>query len=188
MVNAGGHYATGVLKGRGLRREIGVLMKDKDVMYDQTTAVKRRYLYDAFVSGRPVRGAIIQIAQTPKTVPSSMRAGAAPPDMVRRAAEAVQLLDQLATADPTNASDAAWATTRDANRDYPTVLSPIPVETAARLMWQAYVLTRINSDVLLGEGHLVPPGGGTPDLDAWSLQRFTDCAEGNPPPGLPEES
>jgi Patatin-like phospholipase len=178
VVNAGGHYGTGVLKGGGLRREVAVLMKDKSVMYDQTTAIKRRYLYDGFVRGRPLRGAIIQIAQTPRTVASSVRAGQAPPEMVARAAEATQLLDQLAAADPANASDAAWAATRDLNRDYPTVLSPIPVATAARLMWQAYVLTRINTYVLLGEGSLLPPGGGAPDLGPWSLKRFEDCAAG----------
>ena len=179
VVNAGGHYGAGVLKGGGLRREVGVLMKDKSVMYDQTTAIKRRYLYDGFVRGRPLRGAIIQIAQTPRTVPASMRAGHAPPEMVARAAEATQLLDQLAASDPVHASDAAWAATRDTNRDYPTVLSPIPLETAARLMWQAYVLTRINTYVLLGEGTLPPPGAVLPDLYPWSLQRFKDYAAGS---------
>jgi hypothetical protein len=179
VVNAGGHYSVGVLEGRGIRREIGALMKDKSVMYDQTTAIKRRYLRDSFVQGRPVRGAIIQIAQTPRTVPGSLRAGEAPPDLVRRAAEANRLLDQLATADPANASDAEWAKTRDDNRDYPTVLSPVPLERAARLMWQGYLLTRINTYVLLGEGELLPPDAThTPDLHPWSLQRFRDYAEG----------
>ena len=74
---------------------------------------------------------------------------------------------------------AAQAAIRDANRDYPTVLSPIPLETAARLMWQAYVLTRINTYVLLGEGTLLPPGAVLPDLYPWSLQRFRDYAAGS---------
>jgi len=177
VVNAGGHYTVGVLRGRGIRREIGALMKDKSVMYDQTTAIKRRYLRDSFVQGRPVRGAIIQIAQTPRTVPGSLRQGSAPPDLVRRAAEANRLLDQLATSDPANASDAEWVRTRDGNRDYPTVLSPVPLDRAARLMWQGYVLTRINTYVLLGEGDL--PDADTPDLDPWSLQRFLDYAGGS---------
>jgi len=177
VVNAGGHYQPGVLKGGGLRREVGVLMKDKSVMYDQTTAVKRRYLHDGFVQGRPLRGAIIQIGQTPTTVPASMRAGHAPPDLVQRAGEALRLLDQLAAADPGNASQTAWATTRDSNRDYPTVLSPVPLEAAARLMWHGYVLTRVNTYVLLGAGTLLPADGAAPDLHPWSLQRFKDYAE-----------
>src|SRR5690349_23810886 len=113
VVNAGGHYSTGVLQGHGIRREIGALVKDKSVMYDQTTAIKRRYLRDSFVQGRPVRGAIIQIAQTPRTVPSSLRAGQAPPDLVERAAEATRLLDQLAKSDPAHASDEEWEKTTE---------------------------------------------------------------------------
>jgi hypothetical protein len=46
-------------------------------------------------------------------------------------------------------------------------------------MWQGYVLTRINTYVLLGEGELPGPGADPQDLHAWSLRRFTDYAEGS---------
>ena len=97
-MNAGGSYQPGAITARGIRREIAALLKDKSVMYDQTTAVKRRYLYQLFVDGHPLRGALVQITQSPYDVPSDLAPApneSEPDDMQLRAKAALAFFDRV---------------------------------------------------------------------------------------------
>ena len=132
--------------------EITSLLAVKDVLYDQTTAVRRRWLDARFVAtGAGVidpdvalRGGMVQIDRSPYALAESfLRAkdDPRPPDEFALRAQAA--LDRL-----TPGEKAAWAADADANRRVKTALSKIPADRAARLMRHAYVLTMVNLHVL----------------------------------------
>jgi hypothetical protein len=176
VVNAGGHYAEGLVTGHGLRREVGALLKDKSVMYDQTTAIKRRYLYQTFVAGKPLLGAIIQISQSPYGVPGDLTTNPQASRAMRtRAEQAKAVLTALGSPRSDRSPEEAWTDIAEANGRVGTVLSPIELETAVDLIFHAYVLTRINAYVLLGEGQF--PTDGHPDPTEWGRQRFLTYAQ-----------
>ena len=126
--------------------EITSLLAVKDVLYDQTTSVRRRLLdvrYRATRAGvddPAVRldGGTVQIDRSPYDLPRSFASGH--DDLARRARSALDVL--------TPGEEAAWRAEAEANRSVKTALSKIPADRAARLMRHAYVLTMVNMHVL----------------------------------------
>ncbi|MGC4109989.1 MAG: hypothetical protein QM747_06115 [Nocardioides sp.] len=179
VINAGGSYDPEPIKGRGLGREIAALMKDKDVMYAQTTAVKRRYLYRLFVEGGLLHGALAQITQSPYDVPNDLAPApdtAPANDFQARARMAIGFLDQVASPGPGATRQAAWSHVRDRSHSISTVLSTLDPAVCVNLMLHAYVLTRINLFVLLGLGSLPDPADAA-EMRKWTHEPFQELVE-----------
>jgi predicted acylesterase/phospholipase RssA len=125
--------------------ELTALLANKDVLYDQTTAVRRRLLdarFRAHRRGDPrstYDGTMVQIDRSPFALPRQFEEGTS--------AEAQRARAVIAKLDP--ATEAAWAQDAHASRSVGTALSKIDPDRAARLMRHAYVLTMANSVVLL---------------------------------------
>ena len=126
--------------------ELTSLLAVKDVLYDQTTAVRRRLLDVRFRATRAgvgdpnvrLDGGLVQIDRSPFELPRAFASGK--DDMAERANRA---LDRLGRGE-----EAAWAADAEANRGVKTALSKIPSDRAARLLRHAYVLTMVNMHVL----------------------------------------
>jgi len=148
--------------------ELFSLLAVKDVMYRQTTAVRRRLLNvryqiaqdqariqaNARLLMEALQGTTIQIDRSPFQIPRDFQAGG--DDLSARAAAAIQLLGE-----PTYE---AWAAEAESNRTVKTTLSKIEPARAASLIRHAYVLTMVNSHVLLNYPLLPIPD---PDRFAW---------------------
>lgn len=129
--------------------EVRGLLADEAVLYDQTTAVRRRALLrrfwlaqapDQYRHGETaLDGTMIQIDRSPFDVPNAFKGGS--DDYAQRSNAA---LAQLASEDPV-----AWTKIASANSSVKTTLSKVGEEAGARLMRHAYVLTMINAHVLL---------------------------------------
>lgn len=126
--------------------EITSLLAVKDVLYDQTTSVRRRLLDVRFRATRAgvddgavrLAGGMVQIDRSPYDLPRDFASGH--DELARRAGAALDLL--------TPGEEKAWKAEADANRSVKTALSKIPADRAARLMRHAYVLTMVNMHVL----------------------------------------
>jgi hypothetical protein len=154
LVVVNGSAAQGVVKRESLRApllgEITTLLAVKDVLYDQTTAVRRRLLDLRFrVTRRDpgaregrLAGALVQIDRSPYDVPDEFAKFG--DDLADRAREVIARLG----GDDDDARQ-AWRATADANRGVKTALSKIPADRAASLVRHAYALTMANCHVLL---------------------------------------
>lgn len=129
--------------------EAATLMAVKDVLYDQTTAVRRRLLDlrfrvadsdDRRTRRLGLEGALVQIDRTPYDLPEDFVGS----DAIGLRARAV--IDAL---DATGIDRAWWAAEAEANGAVRTALSKVPTARAASLILQAYVLTMANAHVLL---------------------------------------
>jgi hypothetical protein len=128
--------------------ELTSLLAVKDVLYDQTTAVRRRLLDARFVATRAgvtdptvvLAGGMVQIDRSPFELPKKFAKGH--DELAERANQALDRLGRGA------AEEEAWAADAEANRHVKTALSKIPADRAARLMRHAYVLTMVNMHVL----------------------------------------
>jgi len=148
--------------------ELFSLLAVKDVMYRQTTAVRRRLLNvryqiaqdqariqaNARLLMEALQGTTIQIDRSPFQIPRDFQAGG--DDLSARAAAAIQLLGER--------TYEAWAAEAESNRTVKTTLSKIEPARAASLIRHAYVLTMVNSHVLLNYPLLPIPD---PDRFAW---------------------
>ena len=138
--------------------EIASLLAVKDVMYRQTTAVRRRLLNvryhiaqdrnsiqpDARVLRDALQGTTIQIDRSPFELPTNFSRGG--DELAKRARAAISALEQdLGTDD----ARAYWAAEAEANRTVQTTLSRIDAGRAQSLIRHGYVLTMVNSHVLL---------------------------------------
>jgi predicted acylesterase/phospholipase RssA len=127
--------------------ELASLRAVIDVLYDQTTAVRRRYLDLRFRAARgsldvpdgDLAGTTIQIDRSPFELPDAFKDGT--DELGERARAAIERLGEATRKD--------WADQTRANTDWATTLSKIPSERAASLVRHAYVLTMVNSHVLL---------------------------------------
>ncbi len=121
--------------------EITSLLAVKDVLYDQTTAVRRRLLNARFrateAGADRLAGGLVQIDSSPFELPKAFARGN--DAIARRAQAALGLLTE---------GEAAWAAEAQASRSVKTALSKIPADRAARLLRHAYVLTMVNMHVL----------------------------------------
>jgi hypothetical protein len=135
-------------------RELVSLLAVKDVMYQQTTAVRRRLLnvryqiaQDKAKIRRPARvlqnrlaGTTVQIDRSPFEIPDDFRSGS--DEFAARATAAIAWLGE--------ANRERWAADAEANRRVKTTLSRIDPARAQSLIRHGYVLTMINCHVLLG--------------------------------------
>lgn len=130
--------------------EIVTLLAVKDVLYDQTTAVRRRWLNlryrigdrapDVFPNDL-LRGTTIQIDRSPYDLPSTYAKFGDEKGLRARAA-----IDRL---DQSGGSREVWEREADSNKQVGTTLSKIAADRAASLIRHAYVLTMVNAHVLL---------------------------------------
>jgi Patatin-like phospholipase len=134
-----GELKRSVIPGIG---ELLTLLKVKDVLYDQTTATRRRLLWDrsrqALSGARGMRVALVNIAQSPFDVAGAFAMGHGSP--AERAAAVVAALGD--TRD-------GWDEDARANANVKTTLSRMGGEVSARLLHHAYVLAMSNLHVLL---------------------------------------
>jgi len=127
--------------------EVTTLLRDKSVLYDNGTSVRREALAARFrlaeLERRGLRGALVHIPQTPFVVPDGFVGDADPARAARAGAALAALGDDAATR-------AEWQAVADANSAVGTVLWDIGRSVGARLMLHAYVLAMINTHVILG--------------------------------------
>jgi predicted acylesterase/phospholipase RssA len=120
--------------------EVLTLKRDIDVLYDTTTSTRRRWLFDTFVNeDEALRGAIVQITQSPFRIPREFAARGGPQ---RERANAV--LRKLGD------TENEWAEIVRINRGVKTTLSKLGEETAVNLVLHGYVLAMANLHVILG--------------------------------------
>jgi hypothetical protein len=171
VVNASRAFGKSAISPKSLIGEITALLRCKDVLYDVSTAVRRRYLVDMYEeaarSGRGLGGALVHIGQPPTRVPAAF---AQSPDAQQadRAAKAKAFLDRLHALEPVD-----WIADADRNGSVPTTLGPIGVADSVRLLHHAYVLTRVNAYVVLDRGSLPAPDvADSAVLDEFARARF----------------
>lgn len=123
--------------------EVQAVSADKDVLYDQTTAQRRRGLVAQFQNaertGKGLTGALVYISQSPYRVPDQMigtpsREGAA---------RAIDRLDKLGV------SREEWKVLTRKSQGVKTTLAALGDVDSALLIWHAYVLAAVNLHVLL---------------------------------------
>lgn len=129
--------------------EITNLLAVKDVLYDQTTAVRRRLLDLRFrVTRRDpgsadgnLSGAPVQIDRSPYDLPDTF--ANYDDDIAQRARNCIRQLGD------TPHQRATWADTAETSRKIKTALSKIDPDQASALIRHAYALTMTNCHVLL---------------------------------------
>jgi predicted acylesterase/phospholipase RssA len=128
--------------------EFLTLIRDKDVLYDNGTSVRRAALVARFqlaeAEGRGLRGALVHIPQSPYRVARAFENDRTDP---QRAARAQAALAALAAAGST---EEEWLGIAEANSRVGTNLSALGTEVSARLVRHAYVLALVNLHVILG--------------------------------------
>ncbi|MGE0881754.1 MAG: patatin-like phospholipase family protein [Acidimicrobiia bacterium] len=133
--------------------EITTLVAVKDVLYDQTTAVRRRLLFLRFTAPADTppafKGAMVQIDRSPFAMIESFAGKCDEPEKDddpsdpkgNRARDLKERLD-CATKD-------SWEKIADESKGVKTALSKLSAPAAARLLHHAYVLTMVNTHILL---------------------------------------
>jgi predicted acylesterase/phospholipase RssA len=117
------------------------LKRDVDILYDTTTSTRRRWLFDTFSNGQgALRGAIVQITQSPFLVAGRYADSPHEDDAKRRAIAVLAALGD--TTDE-------WAAVTAANRGVKTTLNKLGPTVAASLVRHGYVLAMANLHVLL---------------------------------------
>ena len=130
--------------------EMRALIRINDVMYVNTTNVRRQNIVDSFnpvapdESG-PVPGALVQIAQSPFVVAKAFR-DSEDAVVAGRAKEVIEALGG-------EAKEAEWREIAKENAAVATTLAKLGVDVSARLMHHAYVLTMCNLYVIFGPDH-----------------------------------
>lgn len=127
--------------------EFTTLMRDKSVLYDNGTSVRREALVARFrlaeMEGKGLDGALVHIPQTPYVVPDGFLNDPDPARVARAQAALKALGDSGEKRDE-------WKAIAEANSTVATVLWDIGLEVGARLIRHAYVLAMINTHVILG--------------------------------------
>jgi len=127
---------------------LAALLRDKSVLYDNGTSVRRRELVSRFdeatLAGRGLRGALVHIAQSPFAVPDDFKGEKAPWE--DRATRAQAVLSKLGDSDSARAE---WAEVARADAAVKTTLVGFSQDVCARLLHHAYVLAMVNLHVVL---------------------------------------
>ena len=130
------------------------------VLHDNTTTVRRRWLFDRFKrsasTGEGLRGAFVTIEQTPQSVArqicSPSERAVFPPEMVKRAEELLRFIKSRSAEN--------WEAIAEANSRVATTLRSLGPRTGAALIRHAYVLAMCNLHVIFDF-----PLGELPTLD-----------------------
>src|ERR1700752_7097 len=141
--------------------EIFALLRVNDILYINTTNVRRQNIVDSFNPANPTAAAtlpsvLVQIAQSPYRVAGKFAAGTEPVN--ERAREVLEFLKQGPSQDE-------WSNIASENSTVATSLSKFGAEVTARLVYQGYVVTMRNLHVLFGTDFPLFP-------DELSIKRF----------------
>lgn len=132
--------------------EIQAASGDKDVLYDQTTAQRRRALIDRFrlaeKTNKGLKGALVHISQSPYHLPTVSPTS----EQTKRARERLDAL---------SVPEEEWRQIARQSESVKTTLAALTDETAARLIWHGYVLAAVNLHVILD----LPMPDRLPSLD-----------------------
>jgi Patatin-like phospholipase len=151
--------------------ELRTLLAVTDTLYDQTTAVRRRFLdlryrlatqHLSLASEPALGGVMVQIDRSPHALPAAFANG--DDAYSQRARAALAALGETAT---------EWAAIAETNRAVKTNLSAIGIDASARLLRHAYVLTMVNAHTVLNY-----PLYDIPDLD--SFREMISAGKGKP--------
>ena len=148
------------------------LKRDIDLLYDTTTSVRRRWLFDTFVAGRTLRGTIVQITQSPFRV--AQRFASSGGEQAPRAQAVLALLA---------GTEGEWKSRVDRTRRVRTTLSRIPAPLAADLLRHGYVLAMCNLHVVLGY-ELRDSLRRRGSTSSWGAKRERGCVPDRHPPHL----
>ena len=154
----------------GLMGELASVLTAKDVLYDVSTATRRRLLVDVFARARKdpdagPGGMLVHIGTNPYDFAKGWSNGS--DDTAERARNALALLDQL---------NEPWAQITADNAKVATTLGALEQRapgTTARLLHHAWVLTRVSAYVLEGWGDVDPA-----HVDDWRRARFDALVTG----------
>ena len=128
--------------------ELMSLLRINDILYINTTNVRRQAIVDSFNPADPTKGtelpsALVQIAQSPFVVPNAYAKLTEP--VGDRARATLQFLQS-------GPSSEVWSRIASDNAAVGTSLSKFGTDVSARLIYQAYVVTMCNLHVLFGNG------------------------------------
>lgn len=168
----------------GLKGELASAMGAKNVLYDVSTATRRRLLIDTFdaaahsggASATGLGGMLVHIGTSPYLVID--RFGDGHDDIAKRAAKVMHVLDSATELDwPETKGDekrkrAVWAGLAGLNASVKTTLAPLELLRAgssAELLQHAWVLTAVSGYILHGWGEST-----LDDVTLWQRKRFTD--------------
>jgi len=153
VVNAssGAHWSPTSMLGVPIVGEVKAILRDKSILYDNTTTHRRVALVDRFdlarERGTGMTGTYVGINQSPFRVARFFK------DHATFGGRARQVLSMLEAA---GISEAAWDQVTRASDSMSTNLSRIDQHAASDVVWHAYVLTMCNLHVLLG--YPIEPG------------------------------
>lgn len=143
--------------GRGPKFELDGVLRAKDVQYDVSTSHRRRALADDFITSTrnddpndDVDGTFIQITANPYRLPGKFapKPGRAPDDKANRATAALTFLDEYGL------SPDDWDKLVRRTSGVATTLKALGQDVCVDLLEHAYILTSVNTYVILGLGHL----------------------------------
>ena len=137
--------------------EVAALLRVNNVMYINTTNVRRQEIVRSYDPNHPtnhagVPSALVQIAQTPFVVAEAFAGETGP--VGGRAKAVLELL---------GGTKENWSTMTRENSNVKTTLSKLKPDVSAQLIYQAYVVTMCNLHVIFGDEFPLLP---------FSLQRF----------------
>jgi len=153
VANAGKSASWTPWKGRRLLSDVPGLTRTIDVLYDVSTAQRRKRLVskvDPSELGQVGLGALVHISTSPLAVIErfSFKGDAGQ----QQRAESTRAV-VAALADPDE-----WYRIGDANGSVKTTLGRLPLEDVARLVWHSYVLTWTSMWVVHGIGQPLDAG------------------------------
>ena len=128
--------------------EVLALLRVMNVMFVNTTNVRRQVIVASFNPADPTRTAaglpsvLVQIAQSPFVVPDAFQHDESA--VGQRARAVLDFLSQ-------GPSSQAWAQIANENSTVATTLSKLGADVSARLIYQGYVVTMCNLHVFFGE-------------------------------------
>jgi len=172
VVNSSAGMAWGPIWRLGvpLVGELLALLRDKSVLFDNGTSVRRRELVSRFdlaaKTGSGLAGALVHIPQSPFDVAEHFAGDAT--DWPQRHARALAVIAELEGGDA-DAARTTWSQVARENAAVKTTLVSFSPEVCARLLHHSYVLTMVNLHVVLGY----------PLLEIPDRQRFTELVAAN---------
>jgi hypothetical protein len=161
----------------GLPGEIASALGAKDVLYDVSTATRRRLLVEMFARARRdpgdgPGGMLVHIGTSPWSLVESFgRFGGELGDRARAAGELLARATDLDAGTSTaEGRKAHWDAVTQADASVATTLAPLErleAGSTARLLHHAWVLTRVSGHIFFGWGDVDPD-----DVDDWRRARF----------------
>jgi hypothetical protein len=134
--------------------ELTALLRVNDILYINTTNVRRQAIVSSFDPANPTTASalpsvLVQIAQSPFVVANGFVRGTTA--VAERAKRVIEFLKD-------GPSSEEWTKIASENAALATSLSKFGTEVSARLIYQGYVVTMCNLHVLFGEDFSLVPG------------------------------